>query len=218
MENGATLVGFGDISCLNASIAEGFPVAISIGLKYEESIVENLLQDEESFHRHMTALNDRLDQLLRLAEGRLADWGYPFKTVRLAAPIKDNQALRELRIFPHKTAATLAGLGWVGKNAQLITPKHGPRIRLGTILTRAAFQTAKPIVKSACGTCSLCAEACIYGAIQNVGWTPGIETEKMVDIYLCNQKRMDFIPTLGRKHSCAYCIRVCKFGRNVQDK
>jgi epoxyqueuosine reductase len=215
--NGATLVGFGDISSFDESITEGFPVAISLGLKYEERIVENLHQDEEAFYRHMNALNEGIERLIGLAENRLSEWGYAHKTVRLAAPIKDNQGLRELRIFPHKTAATRSGLGWVGKNALLITPKYGPRVRLGTILTNAPFQTAKPILKSGCGSCSLCSEACIYGAIHNVAWKPGIEGEKLVDIYLCNQKRMDFIPKLGRKHSCGYCIRACKFGRSVQN-
>jgi epoxyqueuosine reductase len=217
MENGASIVGFGDVSCLDGSITKGFPVAISLGLKYEERIVENLLQDEESFHRHMNALNDRIEEIIRLAEGCLSDWGYPFKTIRLPSPIKDNQGLRELRIFPHKTAATRSGLGWIGKNALLITPKYGPRIRLGTILTKAAFQAAKPIERSGCGACSLCAEACIYGAIHNVTWKPGIEREKLVDIYLCNQKRMNFVPKLGRKHSCGYCIRACKFGKSAQN-
>ena len=37
--------------------------------------------------------------------------------------------------FPHKTAATRAGLGWVGRHCQLITRKYGSWIRLGTVFT-----------------------------------------------------------------------------------
>jgi len=37
--------------------------------------------------------------------------------------------------FPHKTAVTRAGLGWIGRHCQLITRKFGSWIRLGTIFT-----------------------------------------------------------------------------------
>ena len=32
--------------------------------------------------------------------------------------------------FPQKTAATRAGLGWIGRNCQLITRRFGPWVRL----------------------------------------------------------------------------------------
>ena len=42
-------------------------------------------------------------------------------------------------IFASKTAATRAGLGWIGKTALLVTPEWGPAVRLGTVFTYAAL-------------------------------------------------------------------------------
>ena len=37
--------------------------------------------------------------------------------------------------FPHKTAATRAGLGWIGKTALFVSPEFGPAVRLATVFT-----------------------------------------------------------------------------------
>jgi epoxyqueuosine reductase QueG len=37
--------------------------------------------------------------------------------------------------FPHKTAATRAGLGWIGRHCQLITRPYGSWVRLATVFT-----------------------------------------------------------------------------------
>lgn len=214
-ENGASLVGFGDISVVGSELRRDFPNAMSLGVKYNEKIVENLHIDEESFHNHLVGLNVLMKQLITITENLLSRWGYQFATTPISTPVKDNKQLRKLQIFPHKTAATSAGLGWIGKCALLVTPEFGPRIRLGAVLTNARFKTAGPIVKSQCGRCSLCVEACPYGAIHNVNWERGMEREKLFDAYLCNEKRLDSIPVIGRKSSCGLCLQACKIGRNV---
>lgn len=52
--------------------------------------------------------------------------------------------------FPHKTAATRAGLGWIGRHCQLISRKFGSWIRLGTVFTDMARLVGKPIERSFC--------------------------------------------------------------------
>lgn len=86
---------------------------------------------------------------------------------------------------------------------------------MGTVLTKAPFSTAEPTVKDKCGECTLCIEACSYGAIHNVNWERGIEREKLFDAYVCNEKRLDYIPMIGRKHSCGLCLQACKIGKGV---
>lgn len=211
-KNGASLIGFGDVSVVGSDLTSNYPIAISFGVKYDKRLVENLNVDEESFHHHVEGLTVPIKQLISIIENLLNRWGYKYAIIPINVLIKDNKQLRELNTFPHKTAATSAGLGWIGKCALLITPEYGPRIKLGMVLTNARFKTAEPIISDHCGRCTLCIEACPYGAISNVNWERGIEREKLFDAYVCNEERLDSIPVLGRKHSCGLCLQACKIG------
>ena len=53
--------------------------------------------------------------------------------------------------LPHKTVATRAGIGWIGKCALLVTEKYGSAIRLTTVLTDMDLETDQPINGSKCG-------------------------------------------------------------------
>jgi epoxyqueuosine reductase len=79
--------------------------------------------------------------------------------------------------FPHKTAATLAGLGWIGRHCQLITRKFGPWVRLGTVFTDMSLPCGPPIARrSFCGACTRCVDACPAGALKGKAWRPGLES------------------------------------------
>src|SRR5512147_2230130 len=74
-------------------------------------------------------------------------------------------------LFNHKMAATSAGLGWIGKNGLLISPDHGPRLSLATVLTDAPFAPDRPMEHSLCGDCVLCIEHCPSKAITGAEWS-----------------------------------------------
>ncbi|MEG1631823.1 MAG: DUF1730 domain-containing protein [Hydrogenoanaerobacterium sp.] len=77
-------------------------------------------------------------------------------------PFADNSPLREVY------AAVLAGLGFKGKNGQLITDEYGSYCFIGEIITTLALPAAVPVKKS-CGECCLCVSACPNGAIGENG-------------------------------------------------
>ena len=61
-----------------------------------------------------------------------------------------------------------AGLGELGRNGLLVTPKYGPRIRLAKVFTDMPLVQDPPIrfgVKEFCDSCMICAEDCPTGSI-----------------------------------------------------
>jgi epoxyqueuosine reductase len=66
-----------------------------------------------------------------------------------------------------REAAHRAGLGWFGKNANLLLPGHGSWFVLGGVVTSAPLPTASPDdrVPDGCGTCRRCLDGCPTGAI-----------------------------------------------------
>ncbi len=95
-----------------------------------------------------------------------------------------------------KDAAVLAGLGSIGKNNLLISPRYGPRLRLRVILTDAALQTSGPIEFAPCENCPMpCHPACpqdafarqIYSA-EKYGQEELPATNGIYDRLRCNQQ------------------------------
>lgn len=113
-----------------------------------------------------------------------------------------------------------AGLGELGRNGMLITPKYGPRVRLAKVVTDLPLVPDAPIsfgVTEFCENCGKCADNCPGGAILkgqnartyepvNLSTNPGVY-KWPVDCVKCHQvwtqNGMD----------CSVCIRTCPFNK-----
>jgi len=65
--------------------------------------------------------------------------------------------------------AERAGLGWIGKNANLLTRDLGSWILLGEVLTCATLTADAGPHEDFCGTCTACLDACPTKAIESPG-------------------------------------------------
>ena len=132
-----------------------------------------------------------------------------------------------------KVAASLAGLGFIGHNTQVITPEYGPRVRWISILTTMELEPDKPFARDLCAEqplCkngSLCVKACPYRAII-AGPSRGVEPGKKVTYDRCVVAH-EFDPVLDKtweKHirrvsprgfaECTLCNLSCPYGNIVE--
>ncbi len=114
--------------------------------------------------------------------------------------------------FPHKTAATRSGIGWIGRHCQLITRPFGPWVRLGTVFTDADLAVGTPINRGFCGDCTSCVEACPANALKGSPWHPGIRREELLDVRACDRWKKEHYFQFHKGHNCGICSAVCPFG------
>jgi epoxyqueuosine reductase len=134
-----------------------------------------------------------------------------FKSNPLAASVRSD-TINIKGDFPHKTVATRAGLGWVGRHCQLITRSFGSWVRLGTVFTEHAFPCGPPIERNFCGKCMRCVEACPAGALTGNAWYPGLPREEILDVQACDQWKKEHYFQYHKGHNCGICSAVCPYG------
>ena len=112
-----------------------------------------------------------------------------------------------------------AGLGELGRNGMLITPKYGPRVQLAKVITDMPLLTDQPIsfgVTEFCDLCRKCSDQCPGSAISsetptdvayNISNNPGV-MKWPVDAIKC----LSVSQSLGSS-ICSTCIQACPFNQ-----
>lgn len=104
-------------------------------------------------------------------------WGRDYHRVmkrKMRDLVADLSALLELEVSARwyvddgpmldRAAAARAGLGWFGKNSNILTSELGSWVFLGQVITDLELEPDPPVNKS-CGSCVRCIDACPTGAI-----------------------------------------------------
>jgi epoxyqueuosine reductase len=207
--NGADLVGFADISGLSAEKTGGLPRAISIGVALGPAVVQEIRNGPTPrYFAEYERLNRLLGELAERVAGVIRDAGGRAEPGNATGDHFDPATL-SMRL-QHKTVATRAGLGWVGRSALLVTRDFGPAVRLASVLTDADLDVGSPVDTSGCGDCRRCVDHCPAHAIVGAAWYAGAERDSICDAQACKTtaKRLSAeqdIPAI----ICGVCIHVC---------
>jgi epoxyqueuosine reductase len=108
-----------------------------------------------------------------------------------------------------REVAHLAGLGWFGKNANLLLSGAGSYFVLGSVITTAPLPVAAAPADDGCGTCRRCLDGCPTGAIVQ----PGVVDASRCLAWLLQKPGIfdrRFRAALGdRIYGCDECQEVC---------
>lgn len=208
------MVGYADVSDLSYAVMGGLTKAISIAVALNPSIIREISKGPTiKYYQEYNRANNLLADLCVHAVEILETKGH--KAVALQPTIKVVDLNKIDANLPHKTVATKAGLGWIGKSALLITKKYGPAVRLATVLTDAGLDIAEPVEQSMCGDCRQCVDHCPAKAIKGNNWQLGAARDSIYDAFSCCEtainlsQRAGIQSPLGRVVICGICINVC---------
>jgi ferredoxin len=159
--------------------------------------------------------------------------GFPMEADRWGA---------KMWVVSHKPIAVAAGLGRMGIHRNVIHPKFGNFILLGTVLVDAEVsEYSHPIDYNPCLECKLCVAACPTGAIGSDGnfdfsacythnyrefmggfndWVENIADSKNALEYRKKTSGAESVSmwqslSFGANYKAAYCLSVCPAGEEV---
>ncbi len=179
MENGATLAGIASMEALKVSASH------TMYIKMGDYAGIGTVRDDDAFpYNQLFTWPDSVCSVLVIGlshpkDKPELDWwdgrGTPGNRTlidiikRTSQQIEDRLKIKTRKLHYYvqkggvflKDAAVLAGLGCIGKNNMLITPSHGPRIRLRALFLEAEIHPNGPIAFDPCGDCKVyCKKVC----------------------------------------------------------
>ncbi len=115
-----------------------------------------------------------------------------------------------------RAAAERAGVGWFGKNTNILTSSHGSWVFLGQVITDLELKPDEPLAKN-CGECVLCIDACPTGAIVAPYVIDNRKCISFLTIELRGAIPRELRPLVGDwVFGCDICQDVCPVNRKVE--
>lgn len=225
------------------TILAAFPFArslVSLVMKMNRDNVRSPARSAANveFHR----VGDETDAVAHRLARALEDSGVRAAYPAMAFPMEAARWPARMWIVAHKPIAVAAGLGRMGIHRNVIHPKFGNFILLGTVVTDLSLDSySRPLDYNPCLECKLCVAACPTGAIAPDGafnfdacythnyrefmggFTDWIETIADAKSALDYRRRVSDAETVsmwqslayGPNYKAAYCMAVCPAGEEV---
>ena len=129
-------------------------------------------------------------------------------------PYEDGRAFVDTAPVDERYWAVKAGLGWTGRNGQLIIPRAGSYFFLGELILVHPADAYDSPKRNLCGNCRACVDACPAGALCGDG---SMDARKCLS-YLTIEHRGPLSEEAGEQmgdcfYGCDRCAEVCPWNR-----
>jgi epoxyqueuosine reductase len=138
--------------------------------------------------------------------------------IKEKVPGAEGKVCVDIQPVMDKAWAVRAGLGWLGKHTNVITPEYGSWVFIGELLLNLELEYDTEQLEDHCGSCTLCIDACPTGAITE----PYVVDSNKCISYATIELRADEIPAAvkenldGWLYGCDICQDVCPWNRFEQ--
>jgi len=206
------LIGFADLSEIDADLRYGFKYGICIAMVLE--VFPSVAEPSMEYYNEYRRLNRELRNISNFLADAIKERG--LNAYSLAGERQNEDFRTQL---PFKTLATRAGVGWIGKSAALITKQFGNAIRLNGVLTDMPLETETPINSSLCGDCEECVKHCPGKAITGNSWSINADRNDLLNAQECKKTVIErgkiFDLTEG---TCGICLTVCPWTKKYMNQ
>jgi epoxyqueuosine reductase len=138
--------------------------------------------------------------------------------IKAEIPGAEGKVCVDIQPMMDKAWAVRAGLGWIGKHTNLITPEYGSWVFVGELLLNLDLEYDSQPIEDHCGSCTLCIDACPTQAISE----PYVVDSNLCISYATIELRDAEMSSQLAEHlegwlyGCDICQDVCPWNRFEQ--
>ncbi|MFN2515837.1 MAG: tRNA epoxyqueuosine(34) reductase QueG [Pyrinomonadaceae bacterium] len=134
------------------------------------------------------------------------------------SPAAEGKVCVDIQPMMDKAWAVRAGLGWIGKHTNLITPEYGSWVFIGELLLNIDLEFDDDQVEDHCGSCKLCIDACPTGAIPEAYV---VDSNKCISYSTIELRDAELPEQIAQNlegwiYGCDICQDVCPWNRFQQ--
>ena len=202
-----------DFSTPQDETGQRFPFALSWAIPMNPQIMVSIQNGpNQAYADEYARVNNDINELSGALAAEIKVRGFRSKPLA-ASDRTDTVSIKG--DFPHKTAATRAGLGWVGRHCQLITRPFGSWIRLGTVFTDIELPCGPTNRAKLLRSLYSLRRSLPCKSIERQPWYPGLPREEILDVPACDQWKKEHYFQYHKGHNCGICSAVCPYGLKV---
>ena len=212
---GADLVGFADLTGLPGHTRSDLPRGVALAVGLNPRIIADISEGPtREYFEEYRRVNRLLSEMSLEAGNFIRELGYQART--FAATNEGVDRKTNSTQLPHKTVATRAGLGWIGRCALLITKEFGSAVRLNKVLTDMPLRAGDGIDASLCGECRECIDACPGKVASGKPWVAGLHRDEFYNAAECARTARDqaLLKTGINETFCGICIAACPWTKD----
>jgi epoxyqueuosine reductase len=209
-----------DVSCHPDALLPEAQSIISLAMTYLVPEAEETEEPQDTPHGRISryAWGEDYHEIIKPKLHQFTEWLRAYAREEMGDDAVETRLFVDTGRMVDRAVAQRAGLGWYGKNTNILTKGWGSWVFLAEIVTNLPLQTDEPL-KANCGSCEICLHACPTKALPNAYELDTPRCISFLTIELRGSIPLELRPLMGNLiFGCDICQEVCPVNKVAQKR
>ncbi len=209
-----------DVSCHPDALLPEAQSIISLAMTYLVPEEQNAEEQQDTPHGRISryAWGEDYHEIIKPKLQQFTEWLRAYAREEMGDDAVETRLFVDTGRMVDRAVAQRAGLGWYGKNTNILTRGWGSWVFLAEIVTNLPLNADEPL-QANCGSCEICLHACPTKALPNAYELDTPRCISFLTIELRGSIPLELRPLMGNLiFGCDICQEVCPVNKVAEKR